>query len=299
MQTLRDLIPSANALVVFEAAGRLLSFTAAGAELGMTQAAVSYAVRGLERHLGVALFHRGHRAVALTESGARFLADVSLGLGLIRRAAEAVRVPDRGGHVTLSCSTAFASFWMLPRLQTFRDALPGVELRLQTTFRDLDIAAEGIPLAIRGGDPADWPGCGAGQLAAEEIWAVAAPSYLARAGMPSTPADLRRHRLIHLEEPHRPAATWADWLADAAVPGPVPEGFRFNDYALLIQAVLEGQGVALGWRHLIERLVASGLLVRLTGHAMRTGRDFHVVWPDGRTLSPAALRVRDWLLANG
>lgn len=299
MRSLRDLIPSANALVVFETAGRRLSFTAAAQELGMTQAAVSYAVKGLEQHLGLPLFHRRHRAVALTEAGARLHADVTLGLGHIRRSLETLIPQARGGHVTLSASTAFASFWMLPRLQTFRDALPGVELRLQTSFRDLDIAAEGIPLAIRGGDPADWPGYGAGLLAAEEVWAVAAPSYLARAGTPATPAALKRHRLIHLEEPHRPAATWADWFADAGEAGPVPEGFRFNDYALLIQAVMEGQGVALGWKHLIERLVAAGLLVRLTGHAMRTGRDFHVVWPASRPLPAAASRVRDWLLANG
>jgi DNA-binding transcriptional LysR family regulator len=100
------------------------------------------------------------------------------------------------------------------------------------------------------------------------------------------------------DRPHRPAATWADWFAAAGVAGPVPEGFRCNDDALPIQAVMEGQGLALGWRHLIERLVAAGLLVRLTDAAMRTGRDFHVVWPDGQ-LSPAAGCVRDWLIANG
>jgi DNA-binding transcriptional LysR family regulator len=298
MQTLRHLLPSGGALAVFEAAGRHLSFTAAGQELGMTQAAVSYAIRGLEARLGTALFHRRHRAVALTEAGARFHADVSLGLSHIRRSAEALRALSGSGHVTLSASAAFAAFWMVPRLQAFRDGVPGVELRLQTSMRDLDIAAEGIPLTVRGGDPADWPGYAAARLAEEEIWAVAAPSYLAIAGTPGTPAALLRHRLIHLEEPHRPAATWADWFAAAGVAGPVPEGFRFNDYALLIQAVMEGQGVALGWRHLIERLVAAGLLVRLTDAAMRTGRDFHVVWPDGQ-LSPAAARVRDWLIANG
>lgn len=297
MQSLRHLLPSAGALVVFEAAGRHLSFTAAAAELGMTQAAVSYAVRGLERQLGVALFHRRHRAVALTAPGARLLAETSLGLGLIRRAVEAVRVPPSGGHVTLSCSTAFATFWMLPRLQAFRDAVPGVELRIQSSFRDLDIADEGIPLAVRGGDPGDWPDLAAARLAAEEIWAVAAPAYLAREGQPQAAPDLLAHRLLHLEEPHRPAATWADWLAQAGVRGPVPEGFRFNDYALLLQAVLDGQGIALGWRHLVERLVAAGHLRRVTGAAMRTGRDFHVVWPAGEALAPAAACVRDWLLA--
>src|SRR5688572_16784030 len=113
MQNLRHLLPSLGALSVFEAAGRLSSFTAAGRELGMTQAAVSYAVRGLEQQLGVQLFLRRHRQVGLTEAGERFLADVTLGLSHIRKSAEALRALSGSGHVTLSASTAFASLWML------------------------------------------------------------------------------------------------------------------------------------------------------------------------------------------
>jgi DNA-binding transcriptional LysR family regulator len=300
MQTLRQLVPSAGSLIVFESAGRHLSFTAAARELGMSQAAVSYAVRALEGHLGVALFQRRHRAVALTEAGARFHADVALGLGHIRRSAADMRSFAGGGHVTLAASTAFASFWMLPRLQRFRDDLPGIELRIQTGARDLDIAAEGIPLAIRGGEPATWPGYAAARLADEEIWAVAGPSYVARHGAPQVPAALIPHQLIHLEEPYREAATWPDWFHSAGIaPGALPRGLRVNDYALVIQAVMEGQGIALGWKHLVERLVAAGLLMRLTGHAMRTGSAFHVVWAADRPLPPAAARARDWLLANG
>ena len=144
MQSLRHLLPSAGSLIVFEAAGRLGSFTGAGRELGMSQAAVSYAVRGLERQLGVALFLRKHRQVRLTEAGERFFADVTLGLSHIRKSAEELRAFAGGGHVTLSASTAFASFWMMPRLQQFRDDLPGIDLRIQTSDRDIDLIAEGI-----------------------------------------------------------------------------------------------------------------------------------------------------------
>ena len=157
MRSLRHLLPSAGNLIVFETAGRLLSFTAAGRELGMTQAAVSYAVRSLEDQLGVKLFRRGHRQVLLTEAGDRFLADVTLGLSHIRKSAEALKALSAGSHVTLSASTAFASFWMMPRLQKFRDDLPGIDLRIQTADRDLDLIAEGIPLGIRGGTAEDWP----------------------------------------------------------------------------------------------------------------------------------------------
>ena len=299
MQSLRHLLPSAGSLIVFETAGRLLSFTAAGRELGMTQAAVSYAVRGLEEQLGVKLFRRGHRQVRLTEAGDRFLADVTLGLSHIRKSAEALRALSGGMHVTLSASTAFASFWMMPRLQKLRDDLPGIDLRIQTADRDVDLVAEGIPLGIRGGSAEDWPDYDLLPLASEEIHAVAGPAYAARSGLPETPAEMTLHRLIHLEEPFRPAANWNEWFQSAGINGAVANrGLLINDYVLVIQAVMEGQGIALGWRHLTDRLIASGLLVRVTGHVMTTGKGFHVAWPKNRDLSDSARLVRDWLVAQ-
>src|SRR5262245_66176538 len=145
----------------------------------MTQAAVSYAVRGLEEQLGVKLFQRRHRQVQLTEAGNRFFADVTLGLSHIRKSAEELRALAGGMHVTLSASTAFASFWMMPRLQQFRDDLPGIDLRIQTADRDLDLIAEGIPLGLRGGSAEDWPDYDLLPIAQEGVRAGAAASYIA------------------------------------------------------------------------------------------------------------------------
>ena len=299
MQSLRHLLPSAGSLIVFEAAGRLESFTAAGRELGMSQAAVSYAIRGLEDRLGLPLFERRHRQVRLTEAGSRFFADVSLGLSHIRKSAEDLRLVASGGHVTLSASTAFASFWMMPRLQLFREQVPGVDLRIQTAERDLDIVTEGIPLGIRGGDPKEWPRYEALPLAEEVIFPVASPAYATRFGTPETVAELHAHRLIHLEEPYREAASWTDWFRSAGFTGQVASrSLLINDYALVIQAVMEGQGIALGWQHLAGRLLDSGLLVRVTDHAMATGKRFFVVWPRDRELTDNARTVRDWLLSQ-
>jgi DNA-binding transcriptional LysR family regulator len=300
MENLRRLLPSANHLIAFEAAGRLGSFTEAGRELGMSQAAVSHAVRALESQLGVRLFRRAHRRVQLTDAGARFFADVTQGLGLIRKSAAALRAAAGGGHVTLAASTAFAAFWMMPRLQRFRDALPGVDLRLQTADRDLDLVAEGIALGIRGGQAEDWPDHDARPLAREEIVAVAGARLAERTALPDRPEDLPGQRLIHLDEPFRPAPDWSDWLQSAGLPrGAAPRGLVINDYALVLQAVMEGQGIALGWRHLTDHLLASGLLVQVTQHILRTGRDFFVVSPRAVPLSPAARAVRDWLAAEG
>lgn len=299
MDSLRSLLPSINSLVVFEAAGRLASFSGAARELGLSQAAVSYAIARLEAQLGGALFLREHKRVQLTESGRRFHADVSLGLSHIQRSASSLRTAATGAHVTLSASTAFSAFWMLPRLQQFREDLPEIDLRIQTADRDLDLAGEGIPLGIRGGGAREWPGYQREALAAEEIYPVCGASYAARMEPPANVAALLSHRLIHLEEPFRDAVTWGEWLASAGVDARgAPKGLRINDYVLVIQSVIEGQGIALGWRHLIEGLVEKGVLLRLTPHALSTGNHFYVTWPAGAALSPQAAQVRDWLLAQ-
>lgn len=299
MEPLRKLLPSLNSLVVFEAAGRLHSFTAAAQELHMTQAAVSYAIAGLEKSLGTALFLREHRRVRLTEAGERFHFDVAIGLSSIQRSAQALRALATGGHVTLSCSTAFAAFWMVPRMAQFRDDLPHIDLRIQTADRDLDLVGEGIPLAIRGGNPSDWPHYVAEPLAPEEIFPVCGPGYLSGRAVPQGAADLLSHQLIHLEEPYRSAATWRDWFSATGIDGRrMTKGLQINDYVLVIQSVMAGQGVALGWRHLVGGLVDSGVLVRLTDHVLTTGMNFHVIWPRNVAMSRAAQEVRDWLLAR-
>lgn len=297
MEPLRSLLPSINSLVVFEAAGRLSGFSAAARELRMTQAAVSYAIAGLEQQLGTALFLREHRRVRLTEAGRRFHADVALGLSHIQRSAQSLRAAASGSHVTLSCSTAFAAYWMVPRMERFRADLPSVDLRIQTSDRDLDLVGEGIPLGIRGGQPGDWPSYHAVALAPEEIYPVCGQGYLARHGLPKTAEGLLTHQLIHLDEPFRLAATWADWFASAGVSRrQVPKGLQINDYVLVLQAVIGGQGVALGWRHLIEGLVDKGVLVRVSDHMLATEQAFHVIWPKDVAMTRAASAVRDWLL---
>lgn len=299
METLRRLVPSLSTLVVFEAAGRLTSFSAAARELGMTQAAVSYAIGRLESQLATSLFLREHRRVRLTEAGERFYGDVSLGLSHIQRSAQNLRSAATGKHVTLSASTAFAAFWMVPRLQKLREELPDVDLRIQTADRDLDLLGEGISLGVRGGRPEDWPHYSCELLAQEEIYPVCGAGYVARFGRPERVEDLLSHRLIHLEEPHRRAATWSEWFASAGVTGPrTPDGLRINDYVLVIQSVVEGQGVALGWHHITGGLVARGALLRLTPHALSTGKNFYVAWPKDLPLSRAAQDIRDWLVSN-
>ena len=136
-------------------------------------------------------------------------------------------------------------------------------------------------------------------LAPEEIAAIVTPGYVEQHGMPGTDADILHHRLIHLEEPYRPCPDWDDWLAPLGLPPPSrATGLLINDYVLVVQAVLGGQGIALGWKHLVDPMVADGLLLQASRHVLRTGNAFHVVWPAERALSDAAVQVRDWILSG-
>ncbi len=297
MDSLRSLIPSPSGLFAFEAAARHGSFTRAAEELGVTQAAISYSIRQLETALGVTLFHRRHRGIALTENGERFFHDLAIGLAHIRRSAETLKRQRGDRHVTLSASTAFAGYWMVPRLAQLREAHPEIDLRLQTSDKDVDLRAEGISLGVRLGN-GEWPAYEAALIAPEEIFPICSPAYLQAAGAPHDLAELARHKLIHLDEPFRPSPTWRDWFAAAGLDqADRGGGLRLNDYALVLQAVLEGQGVALGWQHLTAPLVERGLLIRPLSQSQFTGAGFYIVWPKGQTLSPQAATVRDWILA--
>ena len=299
MESLRNLLPSFRAVVVFEAAGRRNSFTAAGKELGMTQAAVSYAIKALEDELGLALFEREHRSVRLTEAGRKLHDNCTIGLGLISRSIAELQPAKAESHVTLSVSTAFATLWMVPRMQKVRQDLPDIEIRLHTADRDLNIAAENIPLGIRGGKPHDWSRYECAEFAVEEIIAIASPDYLAHHGTPQTPNELVNHNLAHLNEPYRKAASWAEWLESANVALPAAlRGLRSNEYLPVVHAALDGEAIALGWMHLVKNHIASGRIVAVTDHVMRTGAAFYVVWPKGRPLSYNARRVKDWILSN-
>jgi DNA-binding transcriptional LysR family regulator len=299
MESLRHLMPSFRGIVIFEAAGRRNSFTAAGVELGMTQAAVSYAIKALEDELGLALFEREHRAVRLTEAGRKLHDNCVIGLGLISRSIAELQPAKAQSHVTLSVSTAFATLWMVPRMQQIRHDLPDIEIRLHTADRDLNIAAENIPLGIRGGRPEDWSRYECAKFADEEIVAIASPDYLKRHGTPQLPLDLVKHNLAHLDEPYRKAASWAEWLQSAGVTLPTnTRGLRSNEYVPVVQAALDGEGIALGWLHLVKNYIASGRIMAVTDHVMRTGEAFYVVWPKGRPLSLNACRVKDWIVEH-
>lgn len=282
----------------FESAARNLSFTKASRELGVTQSAVSQRVRCLEESLQVTLFTRQGRGVALTRPGESLYREVAFAIQTLDRAVEGLAPRRPRSPVTVSASTAFAAWWMAPRLGLFHAACQGIDLRLQTTDRDVDIVAEGLSLGVRAGD-GTVEGCESSLLCPEVIFPVCAPAWIDQHEAPRSVADLLGHRLIHLEEPFRPATTWNQWFEanGVAAPDQIP-GLRINDYALVLQAVLQGGGVALGWKHLVQPLLDQGLLCRMLDAELDTGSGFYVVQPRLRHRDDPADRVRRWMIGQ-
>ncbi|NVK30170.1 MAG: LysR family transcriptional regulator [Gammaproteobacteria bacterium] len=296
MKELYHHVENLNYLAIFEASARLLSFTRAAEELGISQPAVSQAVRKLEQNLGLRLFMRHHRRLALTDAGERLADTVSQSLGRILNTVESITHIAHAKHVTLAVSTAFANYWLVPRLQRFHQRYPEVDLRLQTTDKDLDLAVEGISLGVRRGKGV-WSGYQSTSIARESICVVASPQFIAKHGTPSSIEQLATMNLIHLEEPHRERPKWADWFASFGYHYvDRGDGLRLNDYALVLQATMAGEGLAMGYRHVLDALFAQKLIEPVGGWRWLTGYEYFLVWSAQSKLSPDAAYVRDWIV---
>lgn len=283
---------SAHAMRVFEAAARHLSFTAAAAELHVTQVAVSRMVARLEDELGLRLFLRSRTGLQLTEDGGVLQEAVADGFSRIERGfLELRRRQAHRNTVTLSLSNGFTSHWLMPRYVAFQEAVPGINLRFQLTGAILQGDVDQVDLGMRMHDPSHglqhWDFC------PEVVLPVCSPDYLARMGALDAAADTGAHTLIHL------TATTLDWEDYCARSGPSFEragpALGFSDSALVLQAALLGQGVALGWLSAVSYALRSGLLVPASARAVPTARTYDLVARPG-PLREEVLRVRDWLL---
>ena len=295
MVTLRSKLPPPNSLVVFEAAARHLNFTKAARELGVTQAAVSRQIQLLEDHLGASLFYRRPRALKLTREGQQLLKAVTIGLEHIANTAVDIRRRQDSSEVTVASSVTFASYWLMTRVAKFRAAYPEIELRLVASAPVSDLAVAGIDIAIRYG-AGRWPGVEAVHLLDNEVFPVCSPGYLEGREPIGTTADLLHHRLLHLVEYDRNWVTWEAWLKALGVTGsPAQRGLSFDHYLVLIQAALDGQGIALGGGRLADDFLARGMLVRPTPATLRSEQAFYLLRPADQVMSVSAQLFWAWI----
>lgn len=280
-------------LRVFLAAADAGSFTAAAVRLGIGQPAVSHAVKRLEAAVGARVFERGPTGIVLTPLGEDLRSRVGAGFDVVdtalRDAAAQVRA-DR--VVTLSVSTALATYWLMPRLAAFKDMHPDVELRVITQDTDDGVGRDEADLWIPLG-PGPWPGLRVWPFADERLAPVASPSHVESSGTKSVVGAA----LLHNEERYAPRYDWRRWFeAHRLEPAGAAGGQRSNDYSIVVHAALEGQGVALGWLHIVEPLITDGRLRLIGDDVVRTDAPFCVVARPDATRREGVDHLRRWLL---
>jgi len=298
MQSLRSRLPPVNSLVAFEASARHLSFTRAGQELLISREAVSRQIRILESYLGVKLFNRLYRALELTEAGQSFQSVVGESLENIGRETINLQRLTQPTKITVSGTVAITSFWLTPRFPQFRAEHPDVEIRVHVSDEPPDMLAEGIDVGLQYGNGI-WPGLKATELFRVESFPVCSPGYLKISGPISSPSDLREQALLYLDGAQHSEENWNWWMEefDLSLPSSV-RTFGFDNYANVIQAALDGQGVALGFSDIIEDLLSKGLLVRPMEQTCVTGYSVYLVVPNGMTLSSNAELFHDWIVSE-
>ncbi|MDR6434595.1 LysR substrate-binding domain-containing protein [Brucella pseudogrignonensis] len=300
MHRLRSLIPSANYLFVFEAAARRLSFTAAADELNVSQPAVSKTIKLLEEATGLKLFRRDRSRLELTAEGQRLYRETQETFDHLHMVISSMRKKHSRDIIRVSFSSSFVQLWLLPRLKSFKEKHPDVALRIEESSRDdQDLLEEDIDVSARLGN-GKWPGIHAWPFVTEEVWLVCSPSYLEEHGPITSPQDLLNHSLLHFEERHRSRLGWREWLERSGVPNPrIEQDFVFTDALSSIEAAVFGQGIALGWKHLVRDHIAAGRLVPAIDIFNRSGETIHLVMPAQRPPKRGAELFRDWLLEQG
>ena len=290
---MRPRLPPLNALKAFEAAARHESFTRAAEELCVTQGAVSHQVKALEAELAIKLFSRERQRLIITEAGRDYLAVVRDALDRIALGTERLLQRQNAGVLTVSTSPDFAAKWLVHRLGHFAEAHPSIDLRVSATMHHVDFAREDVDMAVRHGD-GNWSGLDAVQLSSEQLFAICSPKLLS-GGRLGKPADIMKFPLLHLDS----RADWTKWLRtvgisdDSARHGPV-----LNRASMVIDAAINGQGIALARTTLAAWDLLNGRLVRPFAEALRLSKTYWIVCPKATSNVPKIVTFRDWLLAE-
>ncbi|TQI81935.1 LysR family glycine cleavage system transcriptional activator [Serratia fonticola] len=287
-------LPPLNALRVFDAAARHLSFTKAAEELFVTQAAVSHQIKSLEDFLGLKLFRRRNRSLLLTEEGQSYYLDIKEIFTSINEATRKLQARSAKGALTVSLPPSFAIQWLVPRLSGFNSAYPGIDVRIQAVDREEDKLADDVDVAIFYGR-GNWPGVRTERLYAEYLLPVCSPSLLAGDHALKAPDDLAYHTLLH-------DTSRRDWLAYTRQLGlqhiNVQQGPIFSHSAMVVQAAVHGQGVALVNNVMAQTEIEAGRLVCPFNDVLVSKNAFYLVCHDSQAELGKIAAFRQWILAR-
>jgi LysR family transcriptional regulator, glycine cleavage system transcriptional activator len=292
---LRRSLPPLNLLKAFEAAARHQSFTRAAEELFVTQAAVSQQVKALEAKLDVKLFDRAHKQLSLTDAGREYLGVVREALDRI--AIGTMQLVQRRGSGVLNVSTSpdFASKWLVPRIGRFAEVVPDVDLRISATPNYVDLARSGIDVAIRHGD-GQWQGLEATRLysAPEVLFPVCSPKLLEGRSKAIAAREMLKFPLLRLDG----WSNWARWFAAAGVATRPLRGPTLGQASMLIDAAIDGQGIALARTGLAARDLLHDRLTIPVALPLKLLKTYWIVHPIGSSEVARVSRFKEWALAE-
>ncbi|BET98231.1 transcriptional regulator GcvA [Xenorhabdus taiwanensis] len=288
-------LPPLNALRVFDAAARHLSFTKAAEELFVTQAAVSHQMKSLEDFLGLKLFRRRNRSLLLTEDGQSYYLDIKEIFTAINDATRKLQARSAKGALTVSLSPSFAIQWLVPRLSGFNQSFPGIDVRIQAVDREEDKLSDDVDVAIFYGR-GNWPGLRTDRLYPEYLLPVCSPALLTGDRPLKTPADLAKHTLLH-------DSSRRDWQAyvrqlDMQQQINVQQGPIFSHSAMVIQAAVHGQGVALANNVMAQNEIDAGRLVCPFNDVLVSKNAFYLVCHDNQAELGKIAAFRKWILTQ-
>lgn len=283
-------LPNLAALRAFEAAARHGNFSRAAEEIHVTHGAISHQVRALEEELGVDLFTRHGKRIAVTPEGERFANTLRKALTEIAAAAAALQADARQSRLTVTSLPSFAGRWLSPRLGNFIERHPDMEVMLQSSNHLTDFVRESVDIAIRFGR-GNYPGLATEKVMDDYYYPVASPRFNG-GKLPRTPQGLAKHSLLRCEmEP------WTPWFREAGLDFLEPTGgLVFQDSSMLVRAAVEGHGIALARHVLAASDIESGALVRLFDVAVKCPQSYYLVCPPEALKKPQVQAFREWLL---
>lgn len=286
-------LPNLTALRAFEAAARYGNFSRAAEEIHVTHGAISHQVRALEEELGVQLFTRLGKRITITADGQQFAETIRTSLTEIATAADALTANANQKRLTLTTMPSFASRWLAPRLGSFIDLHPDIELMLQSSLQIVDLKRNPVDVAIRFGF-GNYPGLVVEKLLDDFYYPIASPNY--RGGnLPATPHDLTQCTLIRADHDH----PWMPWFRAAGLDLPEPKGgLVFEDSSLLVRSAINGNGIALARHVLAMREIASGQLVRLFDIAIPSTRSYYFACTPQSFNKPEVQAFHAWLMVQ-
>ncbi|MBU6493201.1 transcriptional regulator GcvA [Pandoraea sp.] len=285
-------LPNLGALRAFEAAARQESFSRAAEELFVTHGAISHQIRALEEELGTPLFARHGKRISLTPAGRTYAACVRDALLDIARATQALRAGARHERrLVLSTMPSFAARWLTPRIGRFIELHPQLEVELRCSISLIDFTRDDVDVVIRLGN-GTWPGLHAEKVLDEVFFPACSPGFNG-GKLPVQPGDLRHCSLLRsVDEP------WQPWFEAAGIHD-IPEprsGILYEDSAMMLQAAIDGQGVALVRRSLATNDLAAGRLVRLFDIDSAYAWDYYFACPPALLKTQRVSAFRDWFM---